>query len=191
MMLVGLAGILVGDSVIFKAGKDYGDALLETRLGKHIPQARIERVRALFARHGSKLIMAARFLPGLRAVTYFVAGTSKVPYLVFILYDGLAALISAPAWVWLGYWMGQKHAIKRAYAMAKEFQLAIFCIMAVMAVAFGIWWLLARRREAARRALRLLPVPEADGDDAARAETPELAKLRSIAGAARPGVERA
>ena len=45
MMLVGLAGILVGDSIIFKAGKDHGDTLLDTRLGKHIPRDRVAKVR--------------------------------------------------------------------------------------------------------------------------------------------------
>ena len=92
MVFVGLAGILVGDSIIFKAGQDYGEKLLDTSLGKHIPRERVARIRELFARHGAKFIVVARFLPGVRAVTYFVAGTSKVPYWQFLAYDGLAAI---------------------------------------------------------------------------------------------------
>jgi len=30
----GLAGILIGDSIIFRAGQTYGEKFLETRLGK-------------------------------------------------------------------------------------------------------------------------------------------------------------
>ena len=179
MMLVGLVGILTGDSIIFKAGKDYGDALLETRLGRHIPPQRVERVRELFVTHGSKLIMLARFVPGLRAVTYFVAGTSRVRYLVFVMYDGIAALVSAPAWVWLGYWMGRQHAIRRAFAMAQKFQLFILIALAVAGLSAAAFWWVSRRREAERRALRLLK------SDAGRP------KSGPISPAPRPGVERA
>lgn len=148
MMVVGLAGILVGDSIIFKAGKDHGDALLDTRLGKHIPRERVAKVRELFGKHGSKFIMVARFLPGVRAVTYFVAGSSKtVPYYVFALYDGLAALLSAPVWVYLGYWMYRHHAMRRAQAIAHKFQLTLISIMAV-AVVIGLTVFLLRRRKA-------------------------------------------
>lgn len=155
MMVVGLAGILVGDSIIFKAGHDYGDKLLDTRMGKHIPRARVEDTRRLFAKHGPKLIMVARFIPGLRAVTYFVTGTSGVRYLTFVAYDGLAALVSAPVWVYLGYWAGKHNAIKRALAMAKQFQLLLLCICVACAVGFGLWWFLRKRARA--RAASLPP----------------------------------
>jgi len=147
MMCVGLCGILVGDSIIFKAGKDHGDALLDTRLGRHIPRDRVAKVRELFAKHGSKFIMVARFLPGVRAVTYFVAGSSKVPYYVFALYDGLAALLSAPVWVYLGFWMYRHHAMRRAQAIAHRFQLTLISIMAV-GVLVGLVVFLVRRRKA-------------------------------------------
>jgi membrane protein DedA with SNARE-associated domain len=147
MMVVGLAGILVGDSIIFKAGKDHGDALLDTRLGKHIKRDQVDKVRDLFAKHGSKFIMVARFIPGVRAVTYFVAGSSKVPYYVFALYDGLAALLSAPVWVYLGFWMYRHHAMRRAQAIAHKFQLTLISIIAVVVVV-GLTVFLVRRRKA-------------------------------------------
>ncbi len=74
MIVTGLAGILIGDTLIFRAGQIYGEKLLDTRLGRHIPGERVQRTIAAFDRHGPKFIMAARFVPGLRAVTYFVAG---------------------------------------------------------------------------------------------------------------------
>src|SRR5205085_3939699 len=87
MVATGLAGILIGDTIIFRAGQTYGEKLLETRIGRHIPGERVQRTIHLFEKHGPKFIMAARFVPGLRAVTYFVAGTTGVPYWKFILYD--------------------------------------------------------------------------------------------------------
>jgi membrane protein DedA with SNARE-associated domain len=150
MIFVGLAGILVGDSIIFKAGQDYGEKLLDTSLGKHIPRERVARIRELFARHGAKFIIVARFLPGVRAVTYFVAGTSKVPYWQFLAYDGLAACASAPAWVLLGYWCGKRHMIRRAYQWAKDFQLGLLAAVAAALLLAGVV-VLVRKRLARRR----------------------------------------
>src|SRR5205085_1470143 len=115
MITTGLAGILIGDSIIFRAGQTYGEKFLETRIGKHIPGEKVQRTIHLFEKHGPKFIMVARFIPGVRAVTYFVAGTTGVPYWKFILYDGLAACVSAPAWVYLGFWAGKNHMLKKAW----------------------------------------------------------------------------
>ena len=63
--------------------------------------------------------MVARFLPGLRAPTYFTVGHSRVPFWEFLLFDGLAALVSAPLWVCLGFWFGDD--IERAARAGSQF----------------------------------------------------------------------
>ena len=146
MILVGLAGILIGDSIIFRFGQTYGEKLLETRLGKHIPGERVQRTIHLFEKHGPKFIMVARFVPGLRAVTYFVAGTTGVQYWKFILYDGIAACVSAPAWVYLGYWAGKKKAIRLAFHYAQRAQRDILLVLAALAVSWLVFTLIKRSR---------------------------------------------
>jgi membrane protein DedA with SNARE-associated domain len=136
MIFVGLAGILIGDSIIFRAGATYGEALLDTRLGRHIPGDKVARIIALFERHGAKFIMVARFLPGVRAVTYFVAGTTGVPYWKFLLFDGLAACLSAPFWVMLGHWAGKHRMLNKAWNVAKEVQ---FGILTAVLGAITLW----------------------------------------------------
>src|SRR5205807_6117786 len=120
----------IGDSLIFRAGQTLGEKLLETRLGKHIPGERIQRTIEAFDKHGAKFIMAARFVPGLRAVTYFVAGLTRVPYWKFITYDGIAACVSAPAWVYLGYWARKHRMLNRAWAWSAPAQIAAFAVVA-------------------------------------------------------------
>ncbi len=158
MMVVGLAGILVGDSIIFKAGRDQGDALLDTRFGKHIPRARVAEVRELFVKHGPKFIMVARFIPGVRAVTYFVAGSSKLPFYVFVLYDGLAAILSAPAWVYLGFWVRRHHAMRnQILALAHKFQIGLLSVM-VTGLLIGLF-VYFRRRKARLAAAQAITTP--------------------------------
>jgi membrane protein DedA with SNARE-associated domain len=157
MIFVGLAGILIGDSIIFRAGATYGEALLDTKLGRHIPGEKVERIIALFERHGAKFIMVARFLPGVRAVTYFVAGTTGVPYWKFLLFDGLAACLSAPGWVLLGHWAGKHRMLNKAWNVAKEVQLGILIAVLGAIVLWAIVVLVRRRMRKPAATLTSLP----------------------------------
>jgi membrane protein DedA with SNARE-associated domain len=165
MILVGLAGILIGDSIIFKAGATYGEALLQTRLGRHIPGERVERIIGLFERHGPKFIMMARFLPGVRAVTYFVAGTTGVPYWKFLLYDGIAACASAPGWVLLGYWAGKNRMLRKAWQYAKEVQIGVIGVILAIIILW-IAFTLIRRRMRRNEAPNLSALPGGRSDSA-------------------------
>jgi membrane protein DedA with SNARE-associated domain len=159
MIFTGLAGILIGDSVIFRAGQTYGEKLLESRFGRHISGERVQRTIHLFEKHGAKFIMMARFVPGLRAVTYFVAGTTGVPYWKFLLFDGIAACVSAPAWVYLGYWARQHNMIHKAMRISSRAEFALVGVIAVIAV---IWFAVATLRKRARRRAELSAPPPAE-----------------------------
>jgi membrane protein DedA with SNARE-associated domain len=121
----------------------------------------VQRTIHLFEKHGPKFIMVARFVPGLRAVTYFVAGTTGVPYWKFILYDGVAACVSAPAWVYLGYWAGKHRAIRLAFQYAARAQKGIFIALAVLVLAWVVFTLIkrARRRRKGLPADSMPPTP--------------------------------
>jgi membrane protein DedA with SNARE-associated domain len=172
MMATGLAGILIGDSIIFRAGSTYGLRLLETRVGKHIPGERVARTIALFEKHGAKFIMVARFVPGLRAVTYFVAGTTGVPYWKFITYDGIAACVSAPAWIYLGWWARRHRMLNRVWKWSAQAQMASLAIVFAL---LGLWIIVAMLRKRRRRRLA-----------AVRLAT-EQPPLRSVEGIGRRG----
>lgn len=157
MIFTGLAGILIGDSIIFRAGQLYGEKLLDTRLGRHIPRERVLKTRRAFEKHGPKFIMVARFVPGLRAVTYFVAGTSRVSYGEFLVFDGIAACVSAPLWVLLGWYARKHNMLPRAWAWATKAQFLLFGVIAAL---IAVWLLtnhLVRKR---RRAQGLKTDPE-------------------------------
>ncbi len=109
MMLTGYLGIIVGDSVMFMLGRRLGSRLGSNPKGffaRIMTAEKRARVEQLFKKHGEKIVMIARFLPGVRAVTYFTAGSVGMRYSHFILYDSIAALLSAPLFVYLGYYFG-------------------------------------------------------------------------------------
>jgi membrane protein DedA with SNARE-associated domain len=158
MIATGLAGILIGDSIIFRAGSTHGMRMLETKLGKHIPGEKVARIIGLFEKHGPKFIMVARFVPGLRAVTYFVAGTTGVPYWKFIAYDGLAACVSAPAWVVLGYWARRHRMLPKVWAWATQAQVASISIVGGLLALWIVVALIRHKKRESRKALAATPL---------------------------------
>lgn len=104
MMLTGLAGVMVGDSLIFNMGRRYGVHIVEHKWLRRIAKPwMLEKARLMYENHGAKILFAARFMPGLRSVLFLTAGIFRVPFWKFFLIDGFAALISVPVWVYVGY----------------------------------------------------------------------------------------
>ncbi|WP_164018207.1 DedA family protein [Pyxidicoccus trucidator] len=162
MMAVGFAGILVGDSLIFFAGRRLGGKLGrdEGKAGgffaRIVTPEKRARVEGLFEKHGQKIVCIARFMPGVRAVTYFTAGSVGMSYWRFIFWDGLAALLSAPVFVWLGFHFGSE--LDSLIDTFKEGQYVVMAVLAVGGIGYFLW---RRKRQAALRA-RTLGTPAVD-----------------------------
>lgn len=134
MMLTGLVGIMVGDSVIYSLGRRFGMKIAERPfLRRFVTPERLGKVNEMFERHGEKILIAARFMPGVRSVAFFSAGAMRVRFWKFFLLDGLAALVSAPLWVFLGFKFGS-HVVE----WAKQFQWALIGVVVVGIAAFFI-----------------------------------------------------
>jgi membrane protein DedA with SNARE-associated domain len=144
MVAVGLAGILAGDSVIFLAGRKFGARVADFRpLRRMITPEKLEKVEKLMRRRGNVVVVVARYLPGIRMPTYFTAGHAGMPYWEFLLFDGAAALISAPLWVCLGFYFGSN--IEEAARLAARFSHYILLGVGVVLLGLFLRWLQTRR----------------------------------------------
>jgi membrane protein DedA with SNARE-associated domain len=145
MVVVGMAGVLIGDGLIFALGRVYGERVMRLRwFARVISPKRIEQSRQTFTKYGKWVMFVARFLPGLRTPVFFTAGMShRVSYRKWFFMDGAAALISVPVWVYLGYY-GAKN-FDHLFRMVSRGQSLILGALLLGALALGgIWWL--RRR---------------------------------------------
>ncbi len=156
MCVVGVIGVLAGDSMMFLAGRHFGPRLLSTRwVGWVLSPPRYARVRRLFVRHGDRLMFGARFLPGLRSAIFLSAGMSqRVPFWRFLLFDGAAALISVPIWVYLGYFGAANHDELLHWISRGKYG-AVAAALAFVVVAIVYVWRRSRRRDRLRRARRM------------------------------------
>lgn len=104
--LIMYAGVMLGDSTIFFAGRFLGAKLRSARwFQRYFSEKKQAKVEDLFERYHSWVLFVGRFLPGLRAPIFFTAGSTRVRYWKFFFFDGLAALLSVPFFVWLGHWL--------------------------------------------------------------------------------------
>lgn len=142
LLMVGVAmvGVLVGDVILWSIGRRLGEAPHRVPIiGRHLTPPRMRKARALFRRHGAKAVFFGRFLFGIRAVTFFVSGSLRVPLTTFVLMDGLGALLSVPVSVILAWHFGAE--IEEATASVRQGNKIILIVIAVVAavVVFRTW----------------------------------------------------
>ncbi len=146
MMLVGYLGIIIGDSIMFSLGGRFGrkvgskGSTAPGFFARIVTPEKRAQVEGMFKKHGEKIVMLARFLPGVRTVTYFTAGSVSMRYSHFLLYDSIAALASAPIFVLLGYYFGSDIESLLARVAAGERKVIAGLIALVVAgILFNRW----------------------------------------------------
>ncbi len=91
-----VGGAVVGDGISYWLGHRFRDRLRLVALLRRHPEW-LARGGAFFRRHGGKSILLARFVGPVRPVIPVVAGMLGMAPVRFYLYNGLSALIWAPA----------------------------------------------------------------------------------------------
>lgn len=151
MAALALFGVLVGDLIMFSLGYHYGDRILNKWPVKRVlTPERYALVQEKFDQYGNRLLFTARFLPGMRAAVFVTAGLSRrVSVWRFLMFDGLAALISVPAWVYLGY-VGADNT-DWLLKWIHRGQAGIWIVFILLALVIGyVWW---KRRKAHKAAM--------------------------------------
>ncbi len=104
---VALSGVLVRDLAAYAIGRYVGAWLLRSSLViRLVGQSRLDRARRLIEDHGSRAVLAGRFMIGLRAPLFMVAGAMGTRVTRFLLWDVLGLLVAVPGMVVLGYVFG-------------------------------------------------------------------------------------
>ncbi|MEO9215249.1 MAG: DedA family protein [Rhodanobacter sp.] len=146
MFALAMFGVLLGDSAIFLLGHHYGARILQWRfVARVLTPSRYAKVQEKFAQYGNRMLFFARFLPGMRTTIYLTAGTThRVSFLRFLLIDTLAALISVPFWVYLGYFGADNH--EWLVKWIRRGQSSLWALVGILALtALVLWWRHRRR----------------------------------------------
>lgn len=142
MLINCLAGVLLGDTIIFALGVVFGKQIKQFPwIAKLLNKERFELIKQKSAKYGHWILFVARFLPGLRAAIFCTAGIShRVKLWQFLLIDGIAAIISVPLWVYLGIYGARNldHLIKwiRHGQIGVLLLVGLICILSIFIVRY-------------------------------------------------------
>jgi membrane protein DedA with SNARE-associated domain len=104
MLIVCYLGILVGDLIIYRIGWSIGPSVFRRRWFKRcMTSRRLQWARENLEQRTFLTILIARHLFYLRTGTFLVCGALRISFSHFLLCDAVAALITAPLMVGLGY----------------------------------------------------------------------------------------
>ena len=108
-----VAGI-IGDAVNYFIGHRLGIKIFEKNF-IFLNQKNLEATQKFYQRWGGFTIVAARFAPIIRTFAPFLAGTGKMGYKKFLVWNVIGAVLWVNIFVLAGHYFGQVPAVKRNF----------------------------------------------------------------------------
>ena len=129
------SGAIVGDNGGYWLGRKGGIALVR-RYGRHVglTEAKLERARQFFERHGAKTVFFGRFIALLRSWAAALAGVACMPYAEFTVYNALGGVTWALLFGWLGYAFGRNLPLLERYVAQLSVALVLLAALAVLVI---------------------------------------------------------
>jgi membrane protein DedA with SNARE-associated domain len=139
VVAVAIAGGFAGDQFLFFLGRHYGDSVLARfpKLAANAP-----RVHALLRRWDAPLVIAIRFMYGVRIAGPIVIGTAGIAPWRLAVFNFIGALIWAPLVTAAGY--GAGHAIEPFMNQLRRFE--IIGLIAVACIFLAVLFFYKRKR---------------------------------------------
>ena len=134
---VAALGAILGDLIGYLLGKKYGYSFI-TEYGKYFffKKEHYEKTKKLMNHHTGKTLIIGRFNSLTRAFAPFVAGTTDVPFLRFIIYNIIGGISWAVSFVLVGYIFGKSYEIVSAYIGKFIFIAIVLSILIIYAYRF-------------------------------------------------------
>lgn len=128
-------GAILGDNLGFWVGREGGYRLLR-RYGRyiHLEERRLKLGQYLFRQHGGKVVFFGRFVAVLRAFAAFLAGTNRMPWPRFLVFNAAGGIVWATVYGVAGYLLGDN--AHRVVGPIGLIALAIALVVVVAALIF-------------------------------------------------------
>ncbi|WP_020677798.1 DedA family protein [Geopsychrobacter electrodiphilus] len=151
VIIAAFIGTLFGDQLFFYLGWKHSDYLLKRR--PHW-QPRLERAQRLIRNYQISIMLGFRFLYGLRTITPFALGMSKVPLRLFIPFNVIGALVWAVFFGSAGYLFGRT--LEIFLGDVKRYERWAFAALIAISLTGWVIYLVRRKRHSDQN-----PVPKA------------------------------
>lgn len=139
-LFTALAGSITGITISYFLGRRFGVPVLE-RFGRRIgiTETRLQKVNGWYSRFGKMVLVIGYFIPGIRHVTAFAAGLSRMKYPPFALFAYIGGLIWTLTFITLGKALGVHWS--RVTDLTHQFLLWVVVPLLVVGLIWGVlYW---------------------------------------------------
>lgn len=141
-------GILLGDIIIYFVGRRIGPAIFNKPwVRARMSDSKIKWVRLRLEKRSLVTIFIARHLFYLRTVTFLTCGAVRMHFTRFLLADAVAALVSAPIMIAIGY-LGSERYEEIVHFLRQVKYLSV--VLGILALCVGIY-IYRRKKQAAAK----------------------------------------
>ncbi len=106
LLLFAIVGAILGDNLNFWLGKRYGHKWFHSGIW-FLKQEHFEKARLFFDSHGAKSVFLGRFIPSIKELAPFVAGTVDMRRRTFLFWNVLGGIGWGIEWIGAGYVFAQ------------------------------------------------------------------------------------
>ena len=132
---LGFLALLCGDSINFFIARKFGKKIIQIKpISWVIKPEKVAIAEGYLKRNGTRFIFVVRFLPLIRTVLYFTAGSLHVNISTFYLMDALSTLIYLPLLMGSAYLMSEH--IERVILALKNFQFGLLFLIIFAGITF-------------------------------------------------------
>ena len=135
----GFLGSICGISVSYALGRTLG-LYLVTHLGHflHVEPEKLDHVRAWYERKGKYGLVIGYFIPGIRHLAAYVAGSSQLPLPVFATFAYFGGLLWSGSFITMGYFLGDEWQ-QMSTSIHRYLLIGAGVATAALAIGFILW----------------------------------------------------
>ncbi|HYA96918.1 MAG TPA: VTT domain-containing protein [Methylomirabilota bacterium] len=144
-LAVAVAAAILADFIWYSIGRRKGIHVLHLLCRISLePDSCVRRTQGVFAKHGARSLLFAKFVPGLNTVATPLAGVFHMRPPRFLLYDTAGAVLWAGGLIGVGFAFSNQ--IGQVAARAAAFGGTLFALLLAALAAYIAWKFVARQR---------------------------------------------
>ncbi|HNA79855.1 MAG TPA: DedA family protein [Turneriella sp.] len=115
ILLLAVAAV-IGDTLNYSVGRYFGDHVLK-RFSRIVKPEYVQKTHDFYEKHGSKMIVLARFVPIIRTLAPFVAGIATMRYREFAFYNVIGGIFWISSMTLAGFAFGNLEFVRRNFSV--------------------------------------------------------------------------
>jgi membrane protein DedA with SNARE-associated domain len=130
-ILTGIAGSITGMAIAYFIGLTMGSVFLR-RYGRfiHLNSEKLDKFSLTFNKSWKRMLLFAYFIPGVRHLTGYTSGITKIQYRYFALYSYIGLTIWVGSIVTLGYLLGPHYKFVE-HILSRFVALPLICLVVI------------------------------------------------------------